>query len=478
MLNMLRTWWQDKLLRGVLKNTSYLFSSNTISAALGMFSSIFVTRLLGVNGLGLVATVQTFASNINRLLSFRMSEVVVKYLGQTLAVGQKDDAESIQASDGVIQKTTNNLQAAAIVKGIGLVEAATSILAYLVLLLLTSWAARLLAKDPSVAFLFPFYGLMLIANLVYETSTGVLQAHKRFDRLAIINTIQSIITFILILVAFLLKRGVVEVLSAYLLGKTFAGVAISISAIVQMNQTLGRGWWSTSLKQVKEWRDIFGFAINTNLNGTVNLVTRDNALLYLSYLSPANVAQSYVGYFKLGLSIINFITLPIDPFTWPTYTEITRTIVLRQWQKTRSLLKRVSSIAGVWTLAATAGIALLGWWLIPLVYGPSTAPVYPVVLILLVGYGTANILNWNRPLLLAFGKPSYPLFVALAVGVIEILLILWLVHGSGYLIMSAILAGYLGVSVGITAWRGWREIRDHEARDITAVEPASKDLPV
>jgi hypothetical protein len=65
----------------------------------------------------------------------------------------------------------------------------------------------------------------------------------------------------------------------------------------------------------------------------------------------------------------------------------------------------------------------------------------------------------------------------LAVGVIEILLILWLVPGSGYLMMSAILAGYLGVSVGITAWRGWREIRDHEARDIASAEPASKDLP-
>ena len=478
MLNILRTWWQDKLLRRVLKNTSYLFSSNTVSAALGMFSSIFATRLLGVNGLGLVATVQTFTSNINRLLSFRMSEVVVKYLGQTLAMDQKDDDKRIQAVEGVVQETTNKSQAAAIVKGIGLVEAATSTLAYLVLLLLTSWAAHQLAKDPSVAFLFPFYGLMLIANLVYETSTGVLQAHKRFDRLAIINTIQAIITFVLILVAFLLKRGIVEVLGAYLLGKTFAGVAISISAIRQMNQTLGRGWWNAPLKQVKAWRDIFGFAINTNLNGTVNLITRDNALLYLTYLSPANVAQSYVGFFKLGLSIINFITLPIDPFTWPTYTEITRTIALRQWQKTRSLLKRVSSIAGVWTLAATAGIALFGWWLIPLVYGPTTAPVYPVVLILLVGYGTANILNWNRPLLLAFGKPSYPLLVALAVGMIEILLIIWLVPGNGYLMMAAILAGYLGVSVGITAWRGWREIREHEARDITSVEPASKDLPV
>ena len=118
--------------------------------------------------------------------------------------------------------------------------------------------------------------------------------------------------------------------------------------------------------------------------------------------------KAYVGYFKLGLSIINFVTLPIDPFIWPTYAEITRTIALRQWQKTRSLLKRVSTIAGTWTLAAGAGIALLGWWLIPLVYGPATSPVYPVVLILLIGYGIGEHPQLEQTLLLALGKPSYP----------------------------------------------------------------------
>ena len=477
MLNTLRTWWQDKLLRGVLKNSSYLFSSNTISAALGMVNSVLVTRLLGIDGLGLVAIVQTFASNVNRLLSFRMSEVVVKYLGQVLAIEQSKNTEQTQVSDTLNQTFVNNPQAAAIVKGIGVVEAATSALAYLVLLLLTSWAARVLAKDNSVAYLFPFYGLMLLANLVYETSTGVLQTHKRFDQLAIINTIQSIITCVLILLVFLLNRSVLEVLAAYLLGKAFAGISITILATMQMNQTLGRGWWYTSLRQVKDWRSILGFAVNTNLNGTVNLITRDNVPLYLPYLSPAGVAQSYAGYFKLGLSIINFITLPIDPFIWPTYTEITRTIALRQWQRTRSLLKRVSSIAGIWTVAAAVGIAALGWWLIPVVFGPTTGPVYPVVLILLVGYGVANILNWNRPLLLAFGKPSYPLLVALIVGVVELLLILWLVPQGGYLLMSAILAGYLAISVGITAWRGWREIGDHEAREMMPAVPASKDIP-
>jgi O-antigen/teichoic acid export membrane protein len=477
MQNTLRTWWQDRLLRGILKNSSYLFSSNTISAALGMVNSILATRLLGVAGLGLVAIVQTFTSNVNRLLSFRMSEVVVKYFGQALVVDPGEHAEHIQASVSANQNSSKIPQAAAIIKGIGLIEATTSLLAYLILLFLTSWAARVFAKDISVAVLFPFYGLMLLANLVYETSTGVLQTLKRFDQLAIINTVQSILTSILILVAFLLKRSVIDVLAAYLLGKTFAGITITILAMRQLNQTLGRGWWHTSLRQVKDWRGILGFAVNTNLNGTVNLVTRDNIALYLPYLSPANVAQTYAGYFKLGLSIINFITLPIDPFIWPTYAEITRTIALRQWQRTRSLLKRVSSIAGIWTLAAAVGIAALGWWLIPVVYGPTTSPVYPVVLILLVGYGMANIFNWNRPLLLAFGKPSYPLLVALLVGVIEILLILWLVPLGGYLIMSAILAGYLAISVGVIAWRGWREIQDHEAREMMPVLPASKDIP-
>src|SRR4030043_207297 len=293
MLNTLRAWWQDKLLRGVLKNTSYLFSGNSISAALSMLNSILATRLLGVDGLGLVATIQTFVSNINRLLSFRMSEVVVKYLGQALAIEQSKDAEQNQAPDKSNQILVNNPQAAAIVKGIGIVEAGTSVLAYLILLLLTSWAARVLAKDISVAFLFPFYGLMLLANLVYETSTGVLQSHKRFDRLAIINTIQSILTTVLIILAFLLERSVLDVLAAYLIGKTFAGISITILAIRQMNQTLGRGWWRTSVRQVKEWRNILGFAVNTNLNGTVNLFTRDNIPLYLSYLSPASVAQGY-----------------------------------------------------------------------------------------------------------------------------------------------------------------------------------------
>ncbi len=474
MLDMLRSWWQDKLLRGVLKNSGYLFSSNTISAGISMVSTILATRMLGASGFGLIVIVQTFASNVNRLLSFRMSEVVVRYLGQSLATAEIDSQVSQEGPTPARPSITAPGRAAAIVKGIGLVEAATSIVAYLVLLVLASWAASFFAKDTSIAPLIPFYGLMLLANLVYETSTGVLQAHKRFDRIAMVNAIQSAITLGLIIVAFVLKRSIYEVLAAYLAGKAFAGISITFLAFRQMDFSQGHGWWRASIRQVTEWRGILGFAVNTNLNGTVNLITRDNIPLYLPALSPAGLADTYTGYYKLGLSIINFVVLPIDPFIWPTYAEITRTIAQRQWQATRRLLRRVSTIAGAWTLSAAAAIAVFGWWLIPAVLGPNTEPVYPLTLILLIGYGAANILNWNRPLLLAFGKPWYPLLIAIGVGAIEVLLILLLVTTGGYLAMAAIFSGYLVVSIGITAWRGWLEIHRHEAADLFAAEPAAK----
>ncbi|MGZ9234155.1 MAG: lipopolysaccharide biosynthesis protein, partial [Anaerolineales bacterium] len=161
--------------------------------------------------------------------------------------------------------------------------------------------------------------------------------------------------------------------------------------------------------------------------------------------------------------LIGLMMLPIEPFIWPTYAEITRTVAQRQWDATRKLLKQVSSIAGVWTLLVGGGLTLLGWWLLPLIFGADYSPAYPALVILLLGYGCANVLNWNRPLLLALGKPTYPLFVAAIVGVVEVALILILVPRGNYLTAAAIFSGYLAVSIIWMVWRGLTIIKREEA---------------
>ena len=431
---------EDPLLQRVLRNSSYLFSSNTISAALSVVQGVFVVWLLGSSGYGLLTIVMDFASNTNRLLSFRMSEVVVKYVGEALAQEDKP-------------------RAAAVVRGIGLLEAAMSILAYLVLLVLSAWGARSLADDASVVSLFRFYGLFLLANLVYETSVGVLQATNQFGQVARANFYQSIALTVFIVAAFVLDLGILGILTAYLIGKTIAGVMVAVSASRELNRRLGKDWSHTPLNQAGDWKSILRFAFSTNLNGTVNLFARDNIRLYLAWF----LSNAQVGYFKLASQLINLVMLPIEPFIWPTYAEITKTIAARQWQTTRKLLKQVSTIAGIWTLLAGGGLIALGWWIIPLLYGRDMTPAYPAVVILLLGYAFANILNWNRPLLLALGYPAYPLIVAAVFGAIEVVLIVLLVPGGNYLVGAAIFSAYLALSVSWNAVRGLSILKREEA---------------
>jgi O-antigen/teichoic acid export membrane protein len=333
-----------------------------------------------------------------------------------------------------------------------------SVLAYLVLLALSAWAARALADDASLAGLFQFYGLFLLANLVYETSVGVLQTTNQFKQVAHANFYQSIVVTILIVAAFVLDLGIVGILSAYLLGKTIAGIMIVLSAMRELDRTLGKGWAGTPLRQVADWKSILRFAFSTNLNGTVNLFARDNLRLYLAWF----LSNAQVGYFKLASQLINLVMLPIEPFIWPTYAEITKTIAQRQWQATRQLLKQVSAIAGIWTLIAGGGLIALGWWIIPLLYGRQMLPAYPGVVILLIGYAFANVFNWNRPLLLALGHPAYPLVVAAIAGLIEVLFLFLFVPGSNYLVGAAIFSAYLAVSVSWNAFRGLSLIRRKE----------------
>jgi O-antigen/teichoic acid export membrane protein len=421
----------DSILARVLRNSGFLFSSTFVSAALGFVQGILIVRLLGIENYGALSAVMIFASNVNRFLSFRMSEVTAKYLVEALAHDDK-------------------ARAAALAKWIGLAEALTSVLAYLVLFFLAAW----FAGEAALAGYYRFYGLFLLANLVYETSTGVLQATDHFKRVAFANVLQSVATILLVILAFFMKWGMMEILVAYLVGKVLAALVVTSSAVLALNRKLGIDWIHAPFHLVPDWKSIVKFAVSTNINGTVNLFARDNIPLYIKYF----VSDTALGYFRLATSLINLVMLPIEPFIWPTYTEITRTIAQKQWDATRRLLKQVSLIGGAWTLLAGAGLATLGWWFIPFAYKVEAAPVIVCVLILLVGYGVANTANWNRPLLLALGRPNDPLIVAAVTGVIELVLIVLLVPTGGYLVAAAIFSAYLASSILINVWHGLSEI--------------------
>lgn len=436
--NRVESWKQDRIFRLVLKNTGYMFSGTGFSLAMNMLQSIFAARLLGAAGIGLVGVITTYAATVNRLFSFRMSEVVVKYMGEYLAEGHKD-------------------RAAAIVKLAMLAEAVTTVLAFICLIVISPLAVRLFAKDDSTLPLFLIYGLSILGGLITESSTGVLQVTHHFREQAAINVGQSILSATIIIVAFFLKGDILIVLIAYLLGKIILGVGPAVVAFRTLDEQLGKDWKSASFKLLPPLRELARFAVSTNLSATLNLVFRDSELLWVSFF----LSTTEAGYYKVALAIINLISIPITPFISTTYPQITRCVAEKKWKQLHSLLWRVTLVSAAITGASSLGLALLGHFAL-LIYGVEYLPAYPILMILVIGYGVANILFWNRPLLLALNRPETPFRIGLYTGLVKVIASLWVIPAFGVLGASGLLAGYLGVSVWLIVTGGFITLKKYE----------------
>ncbi len=436
------SWNQDRLLRTITRNTGYLFSGNTIGMVLSSAGGILAAYLLGAADYGVLGLVILFASSVNRLLSFRMGEVVVKYAGQDLATGQRE-------------------RAAALIKAAGATEALTSVIAYLLLALLAPLAAAYIVKEPASVPWIRFYGLALLANLVTETGTAVLQLGNHYRSQAALTLAQSLVTTVWIGVTCLTGGGVMMVLCAYLAGKAVFGLGILVNAWRWLTPLLGQGWWRTPLARIENRRAVMRFAISTNLSGTVNMILRDSEVLWVGFF----FGKLEAGYYKFALAIMNIILMPITPFVTTTFPEISRSVATRSWQTLRAILRRTTWIAAGWTILCGVGAAALGPWLLGWFKQGQYLPSYAAILILLVGYGVANTFFWNRPLLLAFGLPDYPLLATLAVGTVKTALMFVLVQPLGFLAQAALLSGYFVFSVGLIVRRGLAEVRRAEAAD-------------
>jgi O-antigen/teichoic acid export membrane protein len=444
----IRAWGEDAIFKKVVSNSVYLFASQAVSAIL----SILAANLLGVASFGELGVVISFVTNINRLLSFRMGDFVVRYMGGYLAEDRPKNAS-------------------AILKVAGLTELSSSVLAYLILIALSRWGALTFTKDPGTQSLFIIYGLTILGNVITETATGALQVTGHFKSLALLNFVQSLITMALFVVVFLKQGGVFAVMLVYLAGKLILGIGPVLVALYWLPKHLGKGWWKAAMSgNLPTPKEMVRFAVNSNFSGMVTILARDSEVLWASYFFDTTVA----GYFKVALAVINLVVMPITPFITTTFPEITRHVARREWDRLKQLLIRVTAISGTWTAVVAAGLLVLGrqllfspWTLFGrtiYIYKEAYAPAYAVLMVLMIGYGIANIFYWDRSLLLAFGRAELPLQVSFFTMLAKVGLGFLIVPVLGYMAEAALFSAYFVATVGILVWKGLTEIQQSPQR--------------
>jgi O-antigen/teichoic acid export membrane protein len=429
---------QDDLLGKVIRNSAHLFSNNSISLLLSVFQGILAARLLGSAGYGLIGIIMGYASTVNGLLSFRMSELVVRYGGEYLEKNEKQ-------------------KAAALIKVAGLGEAVVSVLAFIFVVLTATFASRFIAKTPGTEWMFIVYSLGLLANFNTETSTGVLQATDRIKLRGTINLIQSVISALVILAAFVFHGGLQIVLMAYLLGKAVLGIGLFVCAQVGLRRALGAGWMSAPLSVLPSARELVKFAFSSNLSATAILIFRESEILWVGFFLNTEAA----GLYRVAYTIISFLSVPADPLILTVYPELNRLIVQKAWPRLRDFLRKVTALAFSYNLFLALGLIFFGHWVLA-IYGGQYVVAYPALMALLVGLAFNYTLFWNRPLLLSFGLPTFPLWATLMAGLLKVGMAFPLVPRYGYVMEAVLLSFYYILSVGLIVWRGVRELRKQE----------------
>ena len=78
-------FFKSEFVRRIIRNSSYLVSATVLSAGMGMFQGAFQARTfvntgMGIAGIGLLGAMAAFTNVLNRLTSFRIDELVVRYV--------------------------------------------------------------------------------------------------------------------------------------------------------------------------------------------------------------------------------------------------------------------------------------------------------------------------------------------------------------------------------------------------------------
>jgi O-antigen/teichoic acid export membrane protein len=440
-MSLLSKFKNDPLFSKVLRSSGALFSNNTIALGLSVLQGVMATRLLGPAGFGLIGVVMAFASTINSIFSFRMSEIVVRYGGEYLNKGEKE-------------------KASALMKTAALTEALVSLLAFFVVMLTANLAEMYFAKTANTAWMFTVYAVGLLANFNTETSTGILQITDKIKLQGVINLIQSILSTLVIAGAFFFNGSIAIVLIAYLIGKSVIGLGLFVAAQIQLRKALGAGWQRASFSALTSAREIVRFAISSNISATIIKLFRESELIWVGFFLDTTA----VGYYRVAFTITHFLAIPADPLIATTFPEINRLAVEKAWGRLKSFLRKITAFSFAYNITLGLGLIVFGRWVILIYSGAEYINAYPALVALTIGLTFNYILFWNRPLLLALGLPEFPVYVTLLAGVIKLALSFWLVPQYGVAAAGGLLSYYYIASVGVMVLRGINEIKKKEQR--------------
>ena len=415
--------------RPFVRHVGVLTVANGVGAVLSFVQGILVARWLGPELYGVAALVMSVPSLVYTFFDARSAEASVKFLSEFDARGERE-------------------RALAMCKVGYTVDFTIAAVAFLVILLLSPWAAKSIIKRPEMGWLIILYGSAFLPRALTGTSYAVLATLGRFPSIALIDTLANFLRVGLVLGLVGLGWQVAGVVWGNAIAMAATGLLYGILAYSLVKSRWGRSWLSADWSYLKGlWREVISFLAYNDLNALLGLIPKQLDVVLLGYFrNPIEV-----GYYKLAKTLagaVGYVVRPLQSVVYPEFAKLWGIGDMKAFrQKTRKLALQV----GLPLAAVTAcGVTLLPF-ILPALLGQSYDPAVPAAQLLLLGSAIWLGFFWLRPVYFAQGRLHVWTRISVLVVFLSVLGFFAITPHWGYLGLSlwtALLNG-LGHMVGL-----------------------------
>jgi O-antigen/teichoic acid export membrane protein len=428
----------DPALGRVFRGGAWLASASAVGAVLLVAQGIITTRVLGPTGLGIVAIVVAVVMVTRLLLSFRMSDVVVRFVAPVAEL----DAE----------------RAAAWVALAALAEAGTALACWFLIVAIGPTVAGLFVSAEYGALVL-LYAVVIPAGVVAETALGVLQVYRRFDLQALAQLVERVVTLVAVALVAAQDWGIAAFVLASATGPVIGGMLLTALAWTVAARRIGPPLLAPRLALVAAERpEALRFALATNAAGSLSMVTKDADPLWLGWLrTPAEA-----GLYRLAYSVGSLLFLPVAPLSQTVYPEAAQLASASRGDALRRLVSRASRPVAAYAVLLLVLSLLFGRPVLAAVYGAEFGVAGPALTVLIAGIGIGAVTFWARPVVLATGGAGFALAATAAAAVAKVALVLLLLPRHGFVVNAWALAAAYGAGAAMLAWRSARALRPAE----------------
>jgi stage V sporulation protein B len=343
----------ERVAKDAAKGGLFIFTGNTLSTIILAIASIITARLLGPSDYGLYSVALIPPSLMLLFAGFGVNQALIRFIAKF-----KSEGES-KAIGGLIRAGL-------------LFNLAASTVMFLTTFLLADVLAAHLLKRPEIGFLIRLSSLVIIGNVLTETSSNTFIGLDKMDKTALISITKAVVKAVLAPLLILLGFSVAGVLTGHVLAALTAGVIGAVAAA----RTSKRSEYSSS--------DSPGFTSNLSLMARYGLPLYASTLIagllgqYTSLILAQFTLNVEVGNYsvaKIFFAPITLVTAPISTLLFPAFSKLNPQRDLHELNTifTRSLKYTLFLI-----VPASIFIAVTSRDLIAFFYGSSytQAPLY------------------------------------------------------------------------------------------------------